>query len=75
MGSIWHGTSRAWERFNIKKAWARSVLADAESERQNGTDGRWLVRHSSDFRFGGVLIRRAYYAGRQAIGNVILENS
>ena len=51
---------RLWDCFTIEKAWARSVLADAESVRQLGTDGRWqhdtsskeeleLVRHSKDF--------------------------
>ena len=58
---------RTWERFTSKKVWARSVLADAESVRQNGTDGRWqhetpckaeleLVRHSNHLRFKGVLM-------------------
>ena len=57
---------RMWRRFTIKKAWARSVLADAESVRHDGTDGRWQhetpykeeleqVRHSS---------RRAYHVGK-----------
>ena len=66
---------RMWRRFTIKKARARSVLADAESVRQNGKDGRWQhktphkeereqFRHSSDLRFGGLLMRRAYYAGK-----------
>ena len=64
---------RMWERFTIEQAWARSVSADAEGVRQNGTDGRWqhetpdkeeleLVRHSNDLRLGGVLMRPVFYA-------------
>ena len=64
---------RMWERFTIEKAWAKSVSADAEGVRQNGTDGRWqhetpdkeeleLVRHSNDLRLGGVLMRPVFYA-------------
>ena len=77
MGSTCHGTRRAqmWERFTLKETWARSVLADADKERQHGTDGGWqqetayreelkLVGHSSDLRFEGTLTRRAYYAGK-----------
>ena len=62
-----------WERFTFKRAWARSVLADAENVRQLGTDGRWqhekpykeeleLLRHSTDLRFGGLLTRQAFNA-------------
>ena len=62
-----------WERFTLKKTWARSGLADADKERQNGTDGGWqqettckkrpeFVRHSSDLRFEGILMRRADHA-------------
>ena len=32
---------RMWEHFTIKKAWTRSVLVDAEKERQEGTEGDW----------------------------------
>ena len=33
---------KLWESFTQKKkAWARSVLAEVEKERQNGTDGDW----------------------------------
>ena len=50
--------------------WARSVLADADEERQHRTDGGWqqetqykeeleLVRLSIDLRLEGTLMRRA----------------
>ena len=53
------------------KAWARSVLEDAENVRRLGTDGKWqhetpykgeleLLRHSNDLRFEAVLMRQAY---------------
>ena len=32
---------KMWERFTPEKAWARSVLADVEREKKNGTDGEW----------------------------------
>ena len=62
-----------WERFTIKKAWARSVLADADNVRQYGTDGRRqhetphkekleLVRHSNDLLFEGVPMCQACHA-------------
>ena len=62
-----------WERFTIKKAWARLVLAGADNVRQHGTDGRWqhetphkekleLVRHCNDVRFEGVPKCQACYA-------------
>ena len=45
MGSIRHGTTRpryvGTFHFALKKTWARSVLADADKERQNGKDGGW----------------------------------
>ena len=58
-----------------KNRLARPVLAGAESERQNWTDGRWqqetpcreepeLVRHSSDLRIGGLQMRRACCVGK-----------
>ena len=64
---------RILERFAIKKAWARSVLADAENARQLGTDGRWqheapyeeeleLLPHSTDLCFGDWLMRQAHIA-------------
>ena len=65
MCSVWCGPDPAWERFAIKKAWTRSVLADADHVRQFETDGRWqhetpykeeqeFLRHSIDLRFGRV---------------------
>ena len=73
-----------WECFTLEKVWARSVLADVEKERQNGTDGEWpqetrykeeleLVRHSSDLRFEGILMRRAHYAGKSGDWENYLE--
>ena len=64
---------KLWECLTIKQAWTRSVLADAQSERQNGTDGRWqqetpyreelgLVRHSSALCLGCILMCGAYCA-------------
>ena len=58
-----------------KKALARSVLVDAEKERQGGIEGDWqqesphkeereLIRHSSHLRFGVLSMRRIYCAGR-----------
>ena len=55
-----------------------------EKDRQHGTDGDWqqetlykegraLVRHSSDLRFEGLLLRRAHEAGSQAIAKNYLE--
>ena len=32
---------RMWKHFTIKKAWTRSVLEDAEKERQEGIEGDW----------------------------------
>ena len=66
---------KMWERFTLKKGWTRSVLADVENANQYGTGGDWqqetshneeveLVWHSSDLRFEGILIRRAYDAGK-----------
>ena len=66
---------RMVERFAIKKAWAISVLEDAENVVRLQTDGRWqhetpykekieLLRHSNDLRFEGVLMRQAYNAGK-----------
>ena len=73
MCSMWHEQleRKMWERFTLKQAWARSVVAEVEKERQNGTGGDWqqetpnkeeleLVRHSGDLRFERVLMRRAY---------------
>ena len=65
-----HFLRRMWERFTIKKAWTRSVLADADNVREHGTDGRRqhetpymeeleLVRHSNDLLFEGVPMRQA----------------
>ena len=58
-----------WERFTIKKAWARSILEDAETceaiwnGRQVATrDAKEefeLLRHSNDC-FESVLMRQAY---------------
>ena len=66
---------KMWERFTLNKAWTRSGLAEADKERQNGTDGDgqqeppWkeeleLARRSSDFCFEGILMRRACEAGK-----------
>ena len=30
---------KMWERLTLGKAWVRSGLAEADKERQNGTDG------------------------------------
>ena len=73
-----------WEHLTIKNAWARSVLLDAEKERQEGRDGHWqqespyneepnLVKHSRDLRFEGLSMRRAYYAGRSGVWESYLE--
>ena len=67
-----------------KKAWARSFLADAESE-PNGADDTWhhetpskeeleLVRHSNALRLGGVLMRRAYFAVKLGDWETYLED-
>ena len=32
-----------WEYFNVERAWAGAVLADAEKEKQEGTQGQWQV--------------------------------
>ena len=71
-GNVSHLNKRGPDRF----------LADVEKERQDGTDGEWqqettykenldLVRHSSDSRFDGVLMRRAYEAGSQENGRIV----
>ena len=75
-----------WERFTLTKAWARSVLEDAESERQNGADDDWqqetpyieelqLVRHTSDLHCEGILMRRTCEAVKSEIGNLIQKYS
>ena len=70
MGSFWFGTFFAKTVGNdslSEKAWARSVLVDAENVRRLGTDGRWqhetphkqelvILRH---VRVEGVLMRQA----------------
>ena len=68
MCGLWHGT--------IKKAWARSVLVDAEEERQEGREGVWhqespykeeleLDNYNRDLRCEGFfLMRPACYAGK-----------
>ena len=67
-----------------KKAWARSVLVDVEQERQDGIEGDWRqespckeelepVKHSSDLRFEGLLMRRACCAGRSGDWENCLE--
>ena len=75
MGSFWFGAILAQKvgTFHHQKAWARSILEDAERVRRLGTDGRWqhevpykeeleLLRHSSDLRFEDVLMGQAYNA-------------
>ena len=78
MGSFWHGARHAQNVgmfHSQKKRGPRSVLADVENETQNGTDGDWqqeasyneeveLGWHSSDLRFEGIPMRRAYDAGK-----------
>ena len=63
-GTFWYGTILAQDVGTFhhqKKAWTRSVLAGADTARQNGTDGRWqhetayeeeleLLRHCTDLR-------------------------
>ena len=72
------------ERFTIEKAWARSVMAEVEKERLGGREGDWqqespykeeleLIRHSSDLRFEGLVMRRAYYEGRSGDWQNYLE--
>ena len=42
--SIWHGATCVQNVRHVsllQKSWARSVLAEVEKERQNGTDGAW----------------------------------
>ena len=64
-----------WEPFRIKKVWARTVWRDAPKVTQLGTVGRWqhassykeelkLLRHSTDMRFDGSQMRKAYKAGK-----------
>ena len=66
----------------MEKACSRSVLADAQSERQNEADGSWqhealyneeldLVRHSDDFGFEGVLMLPAQV---RRLGELFLAN-
>ena len=73
-----------WENGTIKKSSARSVLVDAEKEREEGIGHDWqqespykeeleLVKHSSDLRFEGLLMRRAYFAGRSDDWECYLE--
>ena len=38
LGSIWRGISTCAQCDNVSPSWTRSVLADAEKERRNGTD-------------------------------------
>ena len=43
-GKLWAAfgvDQRMWYRFAINEAWARSVVSDAQSVKQLGTDGRW----------------------------------
>ena len=80
-GRVWRAfgmeqfARKMWERLTLKKAWVRSVVAEADKERQNGTDGDGqheppykeeleLVRRSSEFCFEGILMRRACEAGK-----------
>ena len=64
---------RVRERFAIKKALARSVLADAENARQQGTDADGntrrrtrrsssFLRHSTDLCCGDWQMRQAHIA-------------
>ena len=64
---------QAMESHTQQKTWARSVLAEVEKGKQNGTDGDWqhvtrvkkepeFLRHTSGLSFEGTLMRRAYNA-------------
>ena len=63
MGSVWWDQflRRMWERFAIKKAWARSVADADETPYKEELE---LLRHSIDLRFGSLLMRQAYNAGK-----------
>ena len=73
---------RMWERFTIKKRVAQN---NSEKETRSGTDGRWqheslykeeleLLRHSTDLRFEGSLMRQAYTAGTSGDWTNYLEH-
>ena len=74
-----------WERFTIKKVWARTVLEDAARVTQLGTNGRWqhetpykekleLLRHSTDLRCGGSPMRKANNAGKSSDWEMFVED-
>ena len=65
-----------WEHFTFKKAWARSVVVDVEQGKtgeESPNKDLELLKHSSDLRFEGLSVRRAYYAGRSGDWESSLE--
>ena len=70
----------------LEKACERSFLVDAENVRRLGTDGRWqhetphkdeldIVRHSTDLRVEGVLMRQANNAEKSGDWGLFWKNS
>ena len=61
------------------KSGARSVLVDAEKKGKKGEkesaskDELELVKHSRDVRLGGLLMHRAYFAGKSGDWEMYLE--
>ena len=72
-GKLWaaFGVEQFLRRmFHHQKKWARSILEDAENVKRPRTDGKWqyetpymeefeLLRHITDLRFEGSLLRQA----------------
>ena len=84
MGSVWCGPASA-RNVGTKSQSRKCVLEDAAKVTQLGTDGRWqqkspnkeeleLLRHSTDLRFGGSLLRKAQSAGKSGDWEKFLEN-
>ena len=63
-----------WERFTVKKNWAKQLLEEATKEKQQDTTGSWqrespytedleLLREVGDLKFDASLMRQAFTAG------------
>ena len=74
---IWNGTVFAQHvgALHCQKRRAKAVLADAETEKQEGIQGKWQmespfrevleqIKKSSDVSCNAYLVRRAHYAGK-----------
>ena len=74
-----------WERFTVKKNWAKQLLEEATKEKQQDTTGSWqrespytedleLLREVGDLKFDASLMRQAFTAGKLGDWAAFLEN-